>query len=172
MGGIDVGYAISRLSEVRVGYGLGYGNGITGSGAGLSLLQWAERKHARAIRHGPCHDPILPTAGYIVLTNFQFFITASQMLHRASSSGSVPAYFQPPFGVTTPYSIVATGGSTLGYQKTETSQFFLGGVGRLSAYGLNELMGNQYLCRPHRLQAKDLHVTHVRWKQCVFYGLW
>ena len=58
--------------------------------------------------------------------------------------------WRPPFNISSlcctndDIFITASGGSTLGYQQTGTPQFFLGGVGRLSAYGLNELMGNQY----------------------------
>ena len=45
--------------------------------------------------------------------------------------------------------LIAEGGSTFGKNHTGVPQFFLGGVGRLSAYGLNELEGNQYfLARP------------------------
>jgi NTE family protein len=40
--------------------------------------------------------------------------------------------------------VQAYGGSTFGYQNTALPQFFLGGPGRLSAYGTNELRTNQY----------------------------
>jgi NTE family protein len=40
--------------------------------------------------------------------------------------------------------LIARGGSTFGSNGTRTPQFFLGGPGRLNAYGLNELFGNQY----------------------------
>jgi NTE family protein len=52
-------------------------------------------------------------------------------------------YFQP---ITDPASlfVAAEGGSTFGYQGTGIPQFFLGGPLRLSAYGTNELFGNQY----------------------------
>jgi NTE family protein len=36
------------------------------------------------------------------------------------------------------------GGSTVGSRNTGVPQFFLGGAARLSAYGVNELFGNQY----------------------------
>ena len=52
-------------------------------------------------------------------------------------------YFQP---VAPPASLffAAEGGSTFGYQGTGIPQFFLGGPLHLSAYGTNELFGNQY----------------------------
>ena len=37
------------------------------------------------------------------------------------------------------------GGSTLGFHGTGLPQFFLGGTGRLSAYGTNELRTDQYI---------------------------
>jgi NTE family protein len=40
--------------------------------------------------------------------------------------------------------LIGEGGSTFGRTSFGTPAFFLGGVGRLSAYGLNELVGNQY----------------------------
>ena len=36
------------------------------------------------------------------------------------------------------------GGSSFGYTNIGVPQFFLGGPGRLTAYGTNELFGNQY----------------------------
>ena len=53
------------------------------------------------------------------------------------------SYFQP---VSKPGSIffTAEGGSTFGFRHTGIPQYFLGGPGRLSAYGSNELLGNQY----------------------------
>ena len=53
------------------------------------------------------------------------------------------SYFQP---VSRPGSIffTAEGGSTFGFRNTGIPQYFLGGPGRLSAYGSNELLGNQY----------------------------
>ena len=39
----------------------------------------------------------------------------------------------------------AAGGSTFGFHDTGLPQFFLGGTGRLNAYGTNELRMDQYL---------------------------
>ena len=52
-------------------------------------------------------------------------------------------YFKP---ITQPASIFVAGeaGTTFGSKNTGIPQFFLGGPTRLSAYGLNELYGNQY----------------------------
>ena len=40
--------------------------------------------------------------------------------------------------------VVAQGGTTFGSNNIGVPQFFLGGPSRLSAYGSNELFGNQY----------------------------
>ncbi len=143
-GGIDVGYAVSRFSEVRVGYGLGYGsaNLRLGTPEFPSYSGRIGSTHARYVMDH-ADDPILPTAGYIILTNFNFYDSFPNAPQGFPTLEASLQYFQPVLHHDSVF-IIATGGSTLGYQKTGTPQFFLGGVGRLSAYGLNELLGNQY----------------------------
>jgi NTE family protein len=144
LGGIDVGYAISRFSEARVGYGIGYGNATLrlGSPDFPSYHGRVGQTHARyVIDH--TNDPIYPTAGYLVLTNFNFYDSFPNAPQGFPTLDTTAQYYQPVLGHDAVF-IIASGGSTLGYAQTGTPQFFLGGVGRLSAYGLNELMGNQY----------------------------
>ena len=53
-------------------------------------------------------------------------------------------YFQPVFHRRDSAFIIGEGGSTLGNKAYGIPAFFLGGVNHLSAYGVNELFGNQY----------------------------
>jgi NTE family protein len=52
-------------------------------------------------------------------------------------------YFQPVSRKGSLF-LISDGGSTFGYRSTGLPQFPLGGASRLSAYGRNELYGNQY----------------------------
>ena len=143
-GEFDVGYGISRFSEVRVGYGGGYAdaslrlgtpdfNSYSGNIAAL---------HARYIIDHT-NEPVIPTQGYYLQSNFYYynqFPSATQAFPTLEINAQ---YFQQVFKRDSIF-IIGSGGSTFGYHNTGVPQFFLGGVGRLTAYGLNELLGNQY----------------------------
>jgi NTE family protein len=144
-GGIDVGYAISHFSEVRVGYGIGYASADLRLGSPEFSSYSGRVGHVQA-RYVLDHtnDPILPTVGYYVQTNFNFYDSFPNTPQGFPTLEATVQYFQPVLHHHDDIFITASGGSTLGYQQTGVPQFFLGGVNRLSAYGLNELMGNQY----------------------------
>jgi len=143
-GEFDVGYGISRFSEVRVGYGGGYAdaslrlgtpdfNSYSGNIAAL---------HARYIIDHT-NEPVIPTQGYYLQSNFYYynqFPSATQAFPTLEINAQ---YFQQVFKRDSIF-IIGSGGSTFGYRNIGAPQFFLGGVGRLTAYGLNELLGNQY----------------------------
>ena len=144
LGGIDVGYAISRFSEVRAGYGIGYASATLRLGT-PDFTSYSGRVGGVQARYVLDHtnEPIIPTAGYYVQSNFHFYDSFPNATKAFPTLEATVQYFQPVLHRDSIF-IIASGGSTLGYQKTGTPQFFLGGVGRLSAYGLNELFGNQY----------------------------
>ena len=66
--------------------------------------------------------------------------------------------------------LIARGGSTFGSQGTGTPQFFLGGPGRLSAYGLNELYGNQYFLGRTGYLRKIFSLPPFVGRQVYLYG--
>jgi len=145
LGGADVGYAISRFSEVRAGYGIGYTNedlrlGTPEFGSNSGRVG---AMHARYVLDHT-NEPVIPTRGYYVQTNFQFFDTYPFATEAFPKLQATVQYFQPVHRDS--IFLIAEGGSTLGSSLSQTGdpQFFLGGVGRLTAYGLNELLGNQY----------------------------
>jgi NTE family protein len=144
-GGIDVGYAISQFTEIRAGYGLGYrsadlrlGNPDFSSSSGRA----GDARFRFISDH--TDDSILPTAGYSIQTNFHYYDTFPNAPEGFPTLEATVQYFRPVLHHHDSIFIVASGGSSLGYQQTGLPQFFLGGVSKLSAYGLNELMGNQY----------------------------
>lgn len=144
LGGIDVGYAISRFSEVRVGYGEGYGSANLRLGS-PEFSSYSGRVGTARARFIVDHtnDAVLPTAGYYVQTNFNFYDSFPNAPQGFPTLEATVQYFRP-FQQRNSIFVTASGGSTLGYQQTGVPQFFLGGVGRLTAYGLNELIGDQY----------------------------
>jgi NTE family protein len=144
LGGIDLGYAISRFSEFRVGYGIGYRNEDLRLGTPdfTSTSGQVGAFHARYILDHT-NEPVIPTKGYYVQTDFIFFDNYPDAAEAFPSLTTTLQYFQPVHHRDSAF-IIGTAGSTLGYNKTGDPQFFLGGVGRLTAYGLNELLGDQY----------------------------
>jgi NTE family protein len=143
-GGMDVGYGFNRFSELRVGYGIGYNNyelrlgtpDFTSTNGQVSGLR------TRFILDHT-NEAVIPTRGYYIQSNFNFYDTYPGATEAFPSLVLTAQYFQPVFHRDSIF-VIANGGSTLGYHNTGVPQFFLGGVGRLTAYGLNELLGDQY----------------------------
>ena len=158
-GGFDFGIAIDRFSELRFGYqiehlGLSREIGVpdftNGSGRqGFSRLQFIEDHR---------DNPIVPHEGYFAKYGFRYYdanIDANenfpwtqlqtQFFHRVTRQGSA--------------FLLASGGTTFGNGNLQTGAlplFSLGGPTQLAAYGVNELLTNQYfLFQPgylHRLK--------------------
>jgi NTE family protein len=142
--GVDLGYGFGRFSEVRVGYGIGY------SDAGLRLgtpdfRSYNGRVGALHMRFILDHtnDAVIPTRGYYLQSNFRYYDTYPNATEAFPALELTAQYFQPVLHRDSIF-IITSGGSTLGYRNIGAPPFFLGGVGRLTAYGLNELLGNQY----------------------------
>ena len=142
--GADIGYGFNRFSELRAGYEVGYLNDQLRLGT-PQFPSVKGRVGAARLRYRFDHtdDPVIPRKGVRLDSNFRWFDTSP------GANGGFPAldaqvsYFQP---ITRPASLflVAEGGTTFGFRQTGLPQYFLGGPLRLSAYGQNELNGNQY----------------------------
>jgi NTE family protein len=142
--GVDIGYAVSRFSEVRAGYEIGYLDANLKLGTPVfSSVTGGVRAMRLRLATDHLDDPIIPRRGYLNELNF----------HWVDKSPGAPAafpliegrteFFKP---VSRPSSVflVAQGGSTIGYNATGIPQFLLGGTAGLYAYGQNEVRGNQY----------------------------
>jgi len=145
LGGMDLGYGFSRFSEVRVGYGIGYDNATLRIGT-PDFSSYNGRVGALHMRYVLDHtnEAVIPTRGYYIRSNFNFYDTYPGATEAFPSLVLTAQYFQPVFHDRDSIFAIAEGGSTFGFRHTGIPQFYLGGVGRLSAYGLNELLGNQY----------------------------
>jgi len=142
--GADVGYGFNRFAELRAGYEVGYLDAKLRLGtpefASISGQVRDTRLHFLTAH---TDDPIAPRDGYSLETTFRWFDT------NPGATGPFPLmqgqlmFFEP---ITGPASIFvdAEGGTTFGSRRIGVPQFFLGGPSRLSAYGTNELFGNQY----------------------------
>jgi NTE family protein len=142
--GIDVGYGFSRFTEIRAGYEVGYFNPDLRIGTQLFPSNNGRFGDTR-LRFLTDHrdDFIAPRRGYSAEASFRWYDT------NPGARGAFPVmeaqveYFVP---ITKPGSlfVVGQGGTTFGSNNIGVPQFFLGGPTRLSAYGSNELFGNQY----------------------------
>ncbi|HLX84285.1 MAG TPA: patatin-like phospholipase family protein [Terriglobales bacterium] len=143
-GGVDVGYGFSRFSELRAGYEIGYTDAQLNLGR-PDFAAFSGRLGETHLRFRTDHtgDPVVPRRGYKAEVTFHWYDA-----YPGAASG-LPALvtklegFQP---VSAKGSVFATaeGGSTFGVHNTGIPLFFLGAPLRLSAYGTNELFGEQY----------------------------
>jgi NTE family protein len=143
-GGFDFGYAIDRFSELRVGYQTGYldtslrvGNPILPTPSG--------RIGATSIHYNldRLDSPIVPRRGEIVQFVAQWD-DATPGAARGFPLSEVNFAIVHPISKPASIYVEGFGGSTFSYHDTGLPQFFLGGPGRLGAYGENELRGDQY----------------------------
>jgi NTE family protein len=144
LAGMDIGYGFNRFSELRVGYGVGYTDATLRLGT-PDFSSFSGRVSAFHLRYILDHtnEPVIPTRGFYARSQFYWYDDNPGATEAFPSLDLQLEYFQPVFSRDSIF-VVGSGGSTMGVRHTGTPQFFLGGVGRLSAYGLNELVGNQY----------------------------
>ncbi|MFY9843870.1 MAG: patatin-like phospholipase family protein [Terriglobales bacterium] len=142
--GIDLGYAVSRFSEVRAGYEVGYLDASLKLGTPAFSSVSGETGASR-FRFVTDHrdNPVIPRQGYLGEVDFHWVDTSPG---AASSFPNLEARTEFFKAVSRPASVFleAQGGSTIGYNRTGIPQYFLGGTTGLFAYGQNEARGDQY----------------------------
>jgi NTE family protein len=142
--GTDLGYGFSRFSEVRVGYEVG--NLSTRLRLGTPEIPAVDgRTGAARLRYLMDHtdDPVIPLRGVRWESNFHWFDSSPGATSSFPVLDARVEFFQPVSRAASLF-LSSEGGSTFGSRNTGVPQFFLGGASRLSAYGVNELFGNQY----------------------------
>jgi len=142
--GADIGYGFDHFTELRVGYEVGYYSANLRLGK-PDFFSYSGRLGDTRVRLLSDHrdDPVIPRIGYSLQGTFRWYDTNPGALSGFPLIVGKGDYYHP---VSVPGSVfaVAEGGSSFGYTNIGVPQFFLGGPGRLSAYGTNELFGNQY----------------------------
>jgi NTE family protein len=142
--GGDLGYSLNRFSELRIGYETGRERAARVIGE-QALPEPIGRTGASRIQYAldRTDDPIIPLRGQSGIAIFQWvdaYPGASEQFPVAQLKFSV---FKPVSARASVF-LTASGGSTFGHQRVGLPQFFLGGPSTFAAYGLNELLGNQY----------------------------
>ncbi len=143
-GGLDLGYTFGRSGELRLGYQAGYEkiNESLGSPVAPSVRG---RFGFTSLRYQlqRLDDPVIPRRGVALQSDFKFYDTAPGTsdpvpteelrlaLARKTSEKSSALLF-------------ASAGTSFSTKDTGFPPFSLGGPLRLSAYGTNELLTNQY----------------------------
>ena len=142
--GTDLGYGFSRFSEVRVGYEVGELSTRLRLGT-PEIPAVSGRVGAARMRYVIDHtdDPVIPRRGFRVESTFHWFDASPGATSAFPVLDARIGFFQPVSQAAS-FFLGSEGGSTLGSRNTGVPQFFLGGAARLSAYGVNELFGNQY----------------------------
>ena len=142
--GADVGYGFSRFTELRAGYEVGYFDARLRLGT-PAFSSFSGRTGDARLHFLSTHtdDPIAPRDGYSVESTFQWFDTTPGATGAFPLLHAQVMYFKP---ITKPASLFVEGegGTTFDSKHVGIPQFFLGGPARLSAYGTNELFGNQF----------------------------
>ena len=143
-GGIDVGYEFDRFTELRVGYQAGFTSAHLNLGA-AEFVSVSGRIGDTRIHFRTAHtdDPIVPRRGYNVDARFHWYDAYPGAVEPLPVLETRLEGFKP---VSAKGSVFASadGGTTFGVRNTGIPLFFLGAPLRLSAYGTNELFGEQY----------------------------
>jgi NTE family protein len=142
--GMDVGYGFNRFSELRVGYEVGYLD--TNLRLGSPVFSSVNGRTGASKLHyifDHTDSPVIPRSGVRSETTFRWFDTSPGASTAFPSLQANIEYFQPISALGSVF-VEGQAGTTFGFNNTGIPQFFLGGPFTLSAYGLNELQGDQY----------------------------
>ncbi len=143
-GGLDLGYGFNRFTELRVGYQIGYSNILLNLGrAGFASVSGrVGDTHAHFVTDHT-DDPIVPRRGYKGDATFRWYDNYPGATDGLPALDARLEGFQPVSAKGSIF-ISGEGGSTFGVHNISFPLFFLGAPLRLSAYGTNELYGQQY----------------------------
>ena len=142
-GGFDLGIALDRFSELRLGYQIGYLKASRWTGSPLLPSVSGRTGLARArYAMDRLDNPIIPRSGTALLLDGGWTDA-----YPAAKGGfpSAEMTFEAFHRISNPASLhfTAAGGTTFGRQ-TGLPLFSLGSPVRLAAYGLNQFLVNQY----------------------------
>ncbi len=143
-GGVDVGYGFSRFTELRVGYQIGYADAHLTLGR-PDFTSVSGRVGNTRLRFLTDHtdDPIVPRKGYKAETGVHWYDAYPGTVGGLPAMDAIIEGFKPVSAKGSVYA-AAEGGTTFTTRNTGAPLYFLGAPLRLSAYGTNELFGNQY----------------------------
>jgi NTE family protein len=144
-GGLDLGYSIGNTAELRVGYEVAYRNTVFRVGDPAIYPDTAGRYGATQISYNfdRVDDNVIPHAGALAEAKFRWVDANPGSPGRFPALEAKATIFQP-FGDRLTGFASTEGGTVFDTKQPGLPFYFLGGPMRLSAYGMNELIGNQY----------------------------
>lgn len=156
-GGVDVGVAINRFSELRVGYQIEHLDLIREIGVPDFTNASGRQSFARMqFIEDHLDNPTVPRAGWYVKYGLRYYDANLDAGEHFPWTQLETKFFQRLTKRDSAF-LLASGGTTFEYENTGTLPLFsLGGPTGLAAYGTNELLTDQYfLFRPgfeHRMK--------------------
>ena len=144
-GGVDLGYSTGNTAEVRVGYEASYLRTIFRAGDATAFPILGGRYGAAHLSYtyDRVDDKIVPHQGLLAQGNLRWVDANPGSFDRLPVLDVKSTAFQP-LGARSTVFASAEGGTVFNNRNPGLPFFFLGGPQRLSAYGMNELFGNQY----------------------------
>jgi len=145
-GGVDIGYSIGNTGEVRLGYDASYVRTIFRAGDESAFPIVGGRYGAAHLSytHDRVDDEIVPHSGLLARGNLRWVDANPGSLRRIPVLDGRSTFFQPLGARNTLFASVE-GGTIFNRVNAGIPFFFLGGPQRLSAYGMNEFIGNQFV---------------------------
>jgi NTE family protein len=145
VGGFDVGYTFDRSNDVRVGYQVGWLKYSNEMGEAIVPATFKGVQRSARLRYtlDRLDDSVVPTRGVGFDSLFAYYD------RRAGTAEAVPSLevklqgYQPINEKGSLY-VIGSAGSTFGFTDTGFPMFSLGSSTRLAAYGINEVLTNQY----------------------------
>jgi len=143
-GAFDVGYAFSRLSELRVGYEAAYEKFSPSIGSAL-LGTLEGRVGITSLRYNfiSRDDPVVPRRGFDLRFRTEWYDANPGATSGFPVTEMEMTLFKPVKKVSSVF-FTANGGTTFTYRHTGVPPFSLGGNQNLLAYGTNEFLTDQY----------------------------
>lgn len=145
LGGLDFGYSFGRVAEWRLGYEGGYESlkPQIGNLKELPTVSGVTGDFRMKFQFNTLDDPVIPRKGEYIAFFTKYFNQNPAAPHGFPVSElEIQNFFQLTHRSTV--FLNAYGGSTYGFN-AGIPAFQLGGVNRFVAYGINELLTNQYV---------------------------
>ncbi len=144
-GGLDFGYSFGNTGELRFGYESSHLASTFRLGDQSIYPEIQGRYGATKLAYTFDHldDEVVPHHGELIKTDMRWLDANPGTMEHLPVLEGTAAYFHPlQFDSTLMLDV--EGGTIFNRQNSGLPLFYLGGPQRLSAYGLNELYGNQY----------------------------
>jgi NTE family protein len=141
----DLGFNFDRYSEIRAGYEVGWlqYEPDLGTSEFLTPVEGRQGVTRFSYRMSRLSDAVVPSNGVAINTGFGYYDKRPGALDHFPALDTQIQGFKSLHEKDSIFAI-ASGGSTIGFDRTGVPLYSLGGPFRLSSYGPNEILTNQY----------------------------